>query len=284
MISSKATGYLPRVIADGVTWVGGCQAFEVRGKLFHGHMSAYLIVGSEKTMLVDTGSPYHRQQMLRDVEAILGGRKLDYVFATHNEEYPHVGLLEMWMERYPEAIAVGNLVDHKLLFPSLKGRVRVVKPGDEVDLGDRRLMFVPAVWRDFKDTLWAFETKSRVLFVADGFAFLHYHGEGECDHTAVESKSDPTPELFQHYGERALNWALYTDVRSTFADLDGIMSALKPNIIAGAHGPVIDNPAEVLPLAKQGLMLAGIKGGAIVPPEAGKPHTVPGWDALDNFV
>lgn len=245
--------------------MGGCQTFEVRGQKYHGHMSCYLVIGSDRTILVDTGSPYHREQLLRDVREQLAGRALDYVFTTHCDEYPHVGLLPMWMQIYPEAVAVGNLHDHELLFPDLEGRVQVVGPGDAIDLGDRKIVFAPAVWRDFKDTLWAFETRSKVLFVADGFAFLHYHGEGECDHTAVESKSVPTPELFQHYGEKALNWAMYTDVRTTFEDLDGVMEAFDPSIVAGAHGPVIDNPGDILPLAKRGLVLAGIKGGAIVP-------------------
>lgn len=86
------------------------------------------------------------------MDAFLVGRPLDQVFPTHSE-LPHSGLLERWMREFPQAAAVGDMRDYPLHYPHLAHRFRQVSPGDSLELGDRRLLSLPPVWRDLPDPL-----------------------------------------------------------------------------------------------------------------------------------
>lgn len=248
---SKPTGMLPRVVTESLLWTGGCLSIDYYGQTVFGHFSVYLVKGRDKTILIDTGHPIHWPQLERDVERFLDGRSLDYVFPTH-AELPHSGLLPKWLEKYPDAVAIGDLRDYDLYYPHLVHRFRTVTVGDHVDLGDRRFTFVPAVWRDVPTTLWAFEDGDRTLFVSDAFAYLHYHHPGETDFLTSEA---PPPDLrmIQFFNERALQWTRFTDVEATFADLDALLDVLDPAMIAPSHGGVIDEPDKMTPLVKHGM-------------------------------
>ncbi len=246
-----ARGHFPRRLSPSLLWTGGCLDITYNGRTVHSHASAYVVKGSEKTVIVDTGNAADWPRIERDVEDFLQGRPLDYVFPTHGE-LPHCGLLQAWMRKYPEAIAVGALRDFRLYYPELSDRMRDVASGSSIDLGDRRLVFVPAIWRDLKDTLWAFDTTERTLFVSDAFAYLHYHEGGICDHLTSECPL-PDLEMIRYFNERALYWTRHTDARLSYADIDEMIRELDPVLIATGHGGVIDARDAMLPLVKQGM-------------------------------
>lgn len=179
------------------------------------------------------------------------GRPLDYVFPTHGE-LPHCGLTQSWMRKYPEALAVGAMRDFKLSHPEFSHRMRDVAAGDAIDLGDRRIVFVPPVWRDLKDTLWAFDTLERTLFVSDAFAYLHYHEEGCCDYLPSE-QALPDVAMIQFFNERAMYWTRHTDAWFTYDDIDAMLRELDPRLIATAHGGRVDARDAMLPLVKGGM-------------------------------
>ena len=251
MVAQETQGRLPRVVTPNLLWTGGCLSIEYQGELAHGHFSTYLVLGSEKSMLVDTGHASHWKAAEKHVEEFLDGRPLDYVFPTH-AEFPHGGLAAHWMKKYPNAICVGDVPEYPLYWPDLAPRIRQIAVGDEIDLGDRKMVFVPAIWRDLK-SLWAFDTVGRVLFVSDGFSYLHYHKAGQCDFMTSEHEP-PDVKLIQFFNERALRWTRYTDTRETFADIDEMLKRLDPLLIAAAHGGVIDTPS-MIPLLKSGMLM-----------------------------
>ena len=94
----------------------------------------------------------------------------------------------------------------------------------------------------------------RVLFVSDGFAYLHYHKAGHCDFMTSEH-APPDVGLIQFFNERALRWTRYTDTRTTFADIDELLRRLNPLMIAAAHGGVIDTAEAMVPLLKDGMLM-----------------------------
>ena len=258
-------GQFPRVIRPDLLWTGGTLDFPYGDELVYGHFCTYLIKGSQKSLLVDTGHPIHWPQLERDVEQFLDGRPLDYVFPTHCE-LPHNGLFGDWLRKYPEAVGVGSLADYPLYFPDLADRMLSVQPGEALDLGDRQFLFVPPVWRDLADTLWGFDTKARTLYASDAFAYVRYHHEGQCDLMISEA---PLPDLkmIQFFNERALLWTRYTDPEMTFRDMDRLLDRLKPELIAPGHGAIVDNYADMVPLAKRGM---NNTRNDIVPDEARK--------------
>ncbi len=245
------TGRFPRVLSNDLLWTGGCLNINYHDKMVHAHACTYLLKGSDKTILVDTGNALDWGRVEGDIERFLDGRNLDYIFPTHGE-LPHCGLLSAWMKKYPKATAVGALRDFRLYYPELSHRMRDVAAGDAIDLGDRRFVFVPAIWRDLRDTLWAFETKERTLFVSDAFAYLHYHELGKCDYL-ISEQPPPDIHMIQYFNERAMYWTRHTDVHLSFNDIDETLRELDPLLIATAHGGVIDAREAMLPLMKEGM-------------------------------
>ncbi|HYZ47517.1 MAG TPA: MBL fold metallo-hydrolase [Sphingomonas sp.] len=245
------TGAFPRALSETLLWTGGCLSVLYHDRMVHSHTSAYLVLGTERTMLVDTGNAQDWPRIEGDVERFLAGRTLDFVFPTHGE-LPHCGLLTAWLDKYPDALAVGSLRDFPLYYPDYADRMRSVAAGEAIDLGDRRIVFLPPVWRDLRDTLWAFDTTERTLFVADAFAYLHYHEADRCDHLISEQPL-PAVEMIKYFNERAMYWTRFTDTERSFADIDEMLAVLRPKLIATAHGGVIDATEAMLPLVKQGM-------------------------------
>jgi flavorubredoxin len=231
-------------------WTGGCVDLNYQGENVHSHFSVYLVRGSEKSLLIDTGHPAHWAQIEHDVEEFLQGRPLDYAFVTHGE-FPHAGLLANWLRKYPQAIGIGEVRDYDLYYPDLADRLRFTRPSEHVDLGDREVVFVPAVWRDIP-TQWAFDTLDRVLFVSDAFAYLHFHQTGQCD---LKTSEQPLPNvnMTRFFNERALVWTRYADVTQTFSEIDALLGDLNPNLIAGAHGGIVDTKEAMISLVKEGM-------------------------------
>ena len=245
------SGQLPRAITEDCLWTGRCLPSSVTD--MHAHYSLYLLKGRDRTLLIDTGHPIHWAEIRADVARFLDGRRIDYIFPTHSE-LPHSGLLERWMRDFPEAVAVGDMRDYGLYHPQLAHRFRQVAPGDSLDLGDRRFLFLPPVWRDLPDTLWGFDTKDRILFLSDACAYFHGHVPGECDHFSSEI---PPPDIamMQDFNDKALHWPRFIDSRPSFPEMDELMARLRPRLLAGAHGCVVDTPEETLPLFKQGIAM-----------------------------
>lgn len=245
---------LPRLLTPDVLWTGGCVELDIRGERVHSHFSNFVVRGSKRSILVDTGHPMHADQIERAYDAFLDDTQPEYIFTTHLE-YPHCGLLPKWLQKYPAAQVIGDVRDYELYYPEHAGRFIQKEPGDFVDLGDRKFAIVPAIWCDLKETLWGFDTKDRILFVADGFSATHHHVPGHCGLTAGEQPI-PEPAMMRIINELALQWTRYVDASITFDQLDELLALLEPRIIAPAHGAIIDHPDVMLPCIKQAMSWA----------------------------
>lgn len=257
---------IPRELAPRVYWLGSCiegGSVVMRGTLHHSHLSNYLIVGSRQSILVDTGMLAGWPKLERDLTTILGDRPLDWIFPTH-PEYPHSGNLERLMERYPDATAVGDVRDYHVFFPRIAGRTRNVEPFEIIDLGGGyEAEFLPAVVHDLPSSQWLYERKTQTLFVADGFGFFHRepagddeddtptHLPGECALMVSELDVDLEVEQAEMIVANALSWSRFADSAGRFEEFDRLVSTRPIRLVAPAHGNVIDNLEEVMPLIRQ---------------------------------
>src|ERR1700722_736755 len=88
---------LPRQIIPGLFWLGGCSNSagwpgRENAPAIHEPISVYLVVGRDRTLLVDTGHFAHWYAIEPQLEQVLAGRSLDYILPTH-PELPHTGNL-----------------------------------------------------------------------------------------------------------------------------------------------------------------------------------------------
>jgi len=244
-------GTTARQVATGVYWLGGClSAYSQDGEV-HYHVSSYLVVGSSASILVDTGDPAHADKVLAQLEGALNGRPLDYIFPTH-PEIPHAGNLPALLQRYPSARVVGDTRDYFMHFPEFAGRFDAQRPGDVIDLGERTFTFLPAHIRDLENTLWGHDSGAGMLFVSDGFSFIHEtpdqdgedepaHRPGQCRLLSGEMPEPPSVEQAAYGTGRALYWTKFVDVSSAFRAIEDILDKYPTTFIGPAHGNLIDD-------------------------------------------
>jgi hypothetical protein len=257
---SKA-GNFPREIAKNVFWFGNCVKFDVDGEVLHAHFGIYLLIGKDRTLLVDTGVPRYWPSQKIQMDAALAGRPLDYVFITHLE-VPHSTNLPNILESYPQCRVVGDARDFHLFYPQYTDRMDPKTEGDEVDLGDLRLKFIPAVLKDLPGSLWAYESAQQVMFVADGFAFAHsgsddplhddpLHRPGECTFTSSELLDGLEVGKGEMIVRTALYWSRYVDPDSLFEKIGQLLAIYPTKVICPAHSNVIVDIERALPIVKQ---------------------------------
>ena len=133
---------------------------------------AFLILGSEKTAIHDCGMACYCRETISNIHEILDplGRTLDYIFMSHTH-YDHIGALPYIIDEWPEITVCGaekaakvfssevakqtmrELGDNAAeLYDTGFGHVKtdplrvdlIMKEGDEVDLGDIKVVFYEA--------------------------------------------------------------------------------------------------------------------------------------------
>lgn len=248
----------PREIAAGVFWIGKCQVRERKGQMLHSGRSMYLIAGEDASALVECGlqNPSNLTEMQIEQVLALGLPPLKYVFLTHTET-PHGAGVGLLLDRYPDLIACGCVEDLHLAFPEVADdRFRPLNPGDELDLGGTKLKVVEAVIRDMARTRWVFETRHRMLFPGDGFAYGHHHKASQCGKLAEEVPELDLPKMTAYFNDVALVWMHVTEMEPYVQRLDKlIFDELDAQFIGPTHGLPIGNPAATMPAIRDGLRL-----------------------------
>jgi glyoxylase-like metal-dependent hydrolase (beta-lactamase superfamily II) len=253
---------LPREIAPRIFWLGHCLVKQLAGREVHGGQWCFLIIGTTSSILFDTGVPQGWGEISRQLDALLGGRPLDFVAPSHSE-LPHSGNLGNLMTKYPRAIAIGDMRDYHLHYPAFVDRFQEQPVGHVTDLGGGyKFHSVDAVIKDLPNTTWGYEGSQKVLFVSDGFAYLHdpsldedgdgLHLPGECGRVSTELDDFPGVEDVLHYTPRAIYWTLYRDdVDEMFARFYALLKKYPTAIVAPSHGNVISDPDRVIPVVME---------------------------------
>ncbi|MBI4349849.1 MAG: FprA family A-type flavoprotein [Elusimicrobia bacterium] len=190
--------------------------------------NAYLVRGSEKTALIDSGDP-EKAEVLFDY--LKDEKKIDYVVSLHAEQ-DHSGSIPQVLARHPEALVVTNPKCKDLLLTHLHlpaEKIIEIKDGETLSLGGKTLEFLYLPWVHWPETMGAYLREDKILFSCDFFG----------SHLA-------TNELFSE--ERRV----YEPMKRYFAE---IMMPFRTNIkshlerlskyelsfIAPSHGPVHSN-------------------------------------------
>jgi hypothetical protein len=261
-MTAQSESRLPREIAPNIVWLGGCLSRVINGQELHSHSSCYLIRGTERSLLVDTGRPGNWAEVSDGLDRYLGDRPLDFIFPTH-PELPHSGNLGRLIERYPDVVIFGDVRDYHLFYPTSESRLESRPFGFEVDLGGGyRFEVVEAVVRDLPNTQWGYEHSQRVLFSADGFAFMHSAGAededdpthlpGECGLLTSELGGPVNLEYAAFYTGSAIYWTRFIDDSDElFGRLAALLEEHPASVIAPGHGNVVDTVDEAVPVMKQ---------------------------------
>ncbi|MSS18220.1 FprA family A-type flavoprotein [Sodaliphilus pleomorphus] len=193
--------------------------------------NSYLIVGNEKTALIDTVAEGFYLELEANIKAVLGDRRLDYIVVNHMEQ-DHSGSIELLKKEYPEVTIVGNAKTADMLngFYGINQGVHIVKDGDSLDLGGKTLTFYMTPMLHWPETMMTYLTQEGVLFSGDAFGCF-----GALAGAVVDSDLNPGMywmEMYRYYAAIVAKYGI--SVKNAMKKL----AALNLQYIASTHGPV----------------------------------------------
>jgi flavorubredoxin len=262
-----STSGFPREFLPGMHWLGGCSnsaGWPGREHLpaVHEPISIYLVVGTERTVLVDPGHSALWYAIEGQLEEALAGRPLDYVFPTH-PEVAHAGNLSRVCRVHPETAVIGDIRDYWVFHPGIdSSRYHPLRAGESVSLGSSDFVMIEPVWRDLTATLWGYETAQQVLFPSDGVGVLHPHEPGVCGLLPEEypDVDQADPRWLALRGP--FHWMSYTDPGPSCAEFRTLLEAYPVSTVCSAHGAPVRDPQPFLH-AVIDAVAAGHRGGSL---------------------
>ena len=133
--------------------------------------NSYAII-DDRIAIMDTIDQKKTAEWLANIDAVLNGRKPDYLIIQHMEP-DHSASVGSLLEKYSDVTIVGNKKTFRLLsqfFPGMDIRNTLeVENGDTLDLGKHQLNFVFAPMVHWPEVMMTYESSEKILFSADGF-------------------------------------------------------------------------------------------------------------------
>ncbi|MBN2531778.1 MAG: FprA family A-type flavoprotein [Spirochaetales bacterium] len=196
--------------------------------------NAYLIKGSEKTVLLDSVDPAMTHILLEQLKTV---SHLDYII-SHHAEQDHSGSIPVLIEKYPGAKVIasekgkGMLVDH-LCIP--EDKIIAFKDGETLSLGDRTIKVISTPWVHWPETISTYIPEDEILFSCDFFG----------SHLATsELYVDDTSQVYEaakrYYAEIMMPFR--TIIKKNLEKLSGYSIKM----IAPSHGPVYNEPDFII--------------------------------------
>jgi flavorubredoxin len=228
----------PREVRPGVHWVGAVdwdrRLFDALIPLPEGtSYNAYLVRGSERTVLFDTVDPSKTQVLLDNLQGV---DRLDHI-VIHHVEQDHSGSLPVILARHPEARvlcspkAVDLLVTH--LHVSADA-LTAVEDGEELSLGDKTLRFIHTPWAHWPETMSSYIVEDRILLSCDLFG----------SHLATSDLFGREEEVFPA-AKRYFAEIMMPFRAAVKKNLEKVES-LGLDVIAPSHGPLYRRPGFIL--------------------------------------
>ena len=233
-----------RKIKDRIYWMG---AIDWDRRLFDSLIplpdgtsyNAYLIQGSEKTVLIDTVDPAMADELFQQLENI---DKIDYVISLHSEQ-DHSGTIPQVLSKYPDAklICSPKAKDMLMLHLHIDEELFItVEDGETISLGDKTLQFIHTPWVHWPETMTAYLKEDKILFSCD---FFGAHIASSELYVADEAKVCEAAK--RYYAE------IMMPFRTIITKNIEKVTSLDLSIIAPSHGQIYKNPSFIIEAYKE---------------------------------
>jgi flavorubredoxin len=196
--------------------------------------NAYLVKGSEKTVLIDTVDPAKADVLMEQLKDV---QKLDYVIAHHAEQ-DHSGSIPVVLAKYPAAKLITSPKGKSMIMDHLQvaeNRIVTVNDGETLSLGNDTLQFIHTPWVHWPETMVSYLREQHILFTCDFFG----------SHLAT-TDIYATDEARVYESAKRYYAEIMMPFRNTIRNNLEKLKGLSINIIAPSHGPVYDKPAFII--------------------------------------
>lgn len=185
-------------ISPKVSWVGVLDAdivtFDVVMETKYGTTyNSYFINAAKKTVVETVKEkfwPVYREKL----EKLTDLKDIEYIILNHTEP-DHSGSLALLLKEAPNATVIGsgNAIRYLKDLMNVDFKCRVVKDGDELDLGDATLRFISAPNLHWPDSMYTWYEEEKLLFTCDSFG-AHF-----CKKEMIDSKVGNYDDAFDYY-------------------------------------------------------------------------------------
>ncbi len=225
-------------LTEGIYWVGvndpTLRVFDITMYTqFGSTYNAYLLIGSEKSAIIDTAKENYSDDFITKVESLIDISKIDYLILNHTEP-DHSGSVVKILEKNPNITVIASAPGLSNLKEIVNVPFQSIRAKDDlkISLGDKTLSFMIQPNLHWPDTMFTYAEEDEVLFTCDYFG-AHYSFEGVLSKYMIDREEyvasmkyyfECIMEPFKHDVLRALN----------------LIESLKIKYVATSHGAVVD--------------------------------------------
>ena len=201
--------------------------------------NAYLVEGSEKTVLLDTVDPPTSDELMAQLADV---KKIDYIVSQHAEQ-DHSGAIPQVLERFPEARVIvtpkakAMLIDH-LQLPEKS--FMTVEDGETLSLGNKTLKFIYTPWVHWPETMVSYLEEDKILFSCD------FYGSHIATSDLYVTNHGRVYEAAKRYFAEIM-MPFRTVIEKNIEKL----KAYDIQMIAPSHGQIYDKPGWIMDAYKE---------------------------------
>lgn len=230
-------------LKENLYWTGvldpGLETFDIIMKTPHGSTYNAYFINDEKKVLIDTVKVNFKDEFIEKLGELTDIKAIDYIIVNHTEP-DHSGSLPYILEINPNAVVYCTKAASIFLKEQINRpfKVHVIRDGEILDIGKRKLQFITAPFLHWSDTMLVYSPSDKALFTCDVYG-SHY-----CDIEADSIQKEEYKGALQHYYNCIMKPFAqhYLNAHEKVKDLD-------IEVIYSSHGPILSkNPKENIDL------------------------------------
>lgn len=223
------------IVTDEVKYIGvndhEIDLFEGQYIVKHGMAYNSYVILDDKITVMDTVDRHFAEEWLSNLEAVLDGRKPDYLVIQHMEPDHSAGITAL-MERYPEITVVATAKAFAMMKQfygnEFENRRILAAEGGTLQLGRHTLTFLMAPMVHWPEVMMTYDACDKILFSADGFGKFG----------ALDVEEDWACEARRYYFGIVGKYGM--QVQNVLKKVSGLEIA----VICPLHGPVLKENLE----------------------------------------
>ena len=207
--------------------------------------NSYLVIGSEKTAIIDTVKVNMIDNYLEKLKELVDIKKVDYLIVNHAEP-DHTGSVSRLLELNPDLIIVGSnrAIQNVRDITNMEFNSITAKEGSTLSLGNKTFEFYNAIMLHWPDTIYSYLMEDKVLFTCDSFG-AHYALDIPLQ-SKIENEEEYM-ESFHYYFEK-----IFSPFKSFYLKAIAKIEELDIDIVCVGHGPILDqDPWKVINYTKE---------------------------------
>lgn len=221
---------------DHIWWVGSLdkdlRVFDIVMYTAYGTTyNAYIVKGSEKTVLFETDKEKFFDDHLAKIREVCDPAEIDYIVLDHTEP-DHSGSLPRLLPLMPKATVLGSMAAINFLKEIVNGPFphQVVTEKDVIDIGGASLHFIMAPMLHWPDTMFTWIPEYKALFTCDSFG-CHYADDAVFN----DQMSGDFTAAYKYYFDNIIGPYKNPSMVNALKKIEG----LDIEFIGNGHGPVL---------------------------------------------